>query len=234
MGINFSTDLDYIVHSSHKTGSSSVRDTLRHNNYNTGFIHLLKFNSYLNTYKGVDLNIGLYKQLYNDYKNSLKKMKIITIIRNPIDRLKSSFFQTYHSDEVNYSGINEQNTTIMKNDIPTLYNMFINNVCTSSYEHYHEALDEILYIFQIGFNEFVNNNNYFKYDKNFLEIYVLDFNKLNKEYLSSVLNISINSMDNSNNSNNKIYSKKYSRFKKLNIPDHILNTLKLNSTIQFP
>ena len=47
-------------------------------------------------------------------------MKIITIIRNPKDRLISSFFQSYHTDEISFMGKNETDTTVTINNIEDL------------------------------------------------------------------------------------------------------------------
>ena len=43
----------------------------------------------------------VFIEILQRYKyDNKKKIKIISIIRNPFDRLPSSFFQSYHTDEI--------------------------------------------------------------------------------------------------------------------------------------
>ena len=180
------------------------------------------------------LNSNSYKQLYEDYKKIKKPMKIITIIRNRVDRLKSSFFEHFHSCEIICQKKLETETTIMKDNMNNLLDLFSNYICTKDYIHNHESIDEILDIFNLNFNDFKYNHDfkYFKYNHNFLEIYVLDFNKINNpKYLSNVLDIKINKVISENLSNNKIYSDRYKEFKKQKISKDILDKINSNQLI---
>ena len=60
-----------------------------------------------------------------NYKNiNNKKLKIITCIRNHKNRLLSSFFQSFSSDEIMFNNISENNTTISRKNEDELCIMY--------------------------------------------------------------------------------------------------------------
>ena len=55
-------------------------------------------------------------------------------MRNPFDRLKSSFFQTFHSDQVSFLNIDDNNTFINENNIDLLFTIFCNKILNNKRE----------------------------------------------------------------------------------------------------
>jgi len=81
----FNDNINYLIYSSHKTSSQSLKNTLNKNNFLTTHLHTIDKNNYIN-----------FKNYCYDYnKKNNKKLVIITILRNPFDRIKSSFFKHF-------------------------------------------------------------------------------------------------------------------------------------------
>lgn len=210
-------EIEFLIYSSHKTSTQSTLKILRNNKFKCKHCHIIS-----NIDKGFDKNKFL--EFLINYKNkNNKKLKIITILRNPIDRLISSFFQCFHNDEVHIKHIKYTNTTIMKNDIKTLFNMFQQLIINNDLPDYSitESIDELSDILDI---DLVNNltynkdsNTYYTYTDNLIELYVLNFDNLisknNLLYINTTLglNLSINGSDNL--TTDHIYYKKYLQFK---------------------
>jgi hypothetical protein len=154
-----------------------------------------------------------YKSINN------KKLKIITSVRNPINRLLSSFFQSYSTDEINFNNVNEDNTTIsIKNEdeLCIIYEEHIKNITLPGYM---ESLDELSIILDINILEKLENKkSYYYLDDNLFELYVLDFNCLIDKnvlnYLNNILTLDLNILSSDNLSENKPYYNKYKNIKK--------------------
>jgi len=230
----FNDNINYLVYSSHKTSSQSLINTLNNNSYLTTHLHTIDKNNYIN-----------FKNYCYDYnKKNNKKLVIITILRNPFDRLKSSFFQTFHSDQVAFLNVDENNTFINKNNFDFLFDIFCNKILNNKREEEEylfnrkneiernglpgmsESLFEIDEIFDYAI---INNleiiDNYYYYENNLIKIYVLNFDKLiNNNYLKTIFNIN-NNLLSTNLSSYKIYNEKYIDFKKLELSDDIKNVI---------
>lgn len=77
--------LDYFVFSSHKTMTQSMRVTLTHSGFNCAHSHRLS---------NLKLEESELESLCRDYlKRNGRKLRILSVFRDPIDRLISSFFQ---------------------------------------------------------------------------------------------------------------------------------------------
>ncbi|MFA6204992.1 MAG: sulfotransferase domain-containing protein [Methylocystis sp.] len=78
--------LDYIVFSSHKTMTQSLKETLNYNGFSCVHAHQPKH---------IDLTNKQIMDLSEEYyKHNNKNIKIISVYRDPMDRLISSFFQS--------------------------------------------------------------------------------------------------------------------------------------------
>ncbi len=78
--------LDFIVFSSHKTMTQSLKETLTYNGFSCVHAHQPKH---------IDLTNKQIRELSEEYyKRNNKKIKIISIYRDPMDMLISSFFQS--------------------------------------------------------------------------------------------------------------------------------------------
>lgn len=227
-------NIDYLIYSSHKTSSQSLKNTLNNNCFLTEHLHTIDKNNYI-----------CFKNYCNDYneKNN-KKLTIISILRNPFDRLKSSFFQTFHSDQVSFLNINENNTFINENNVDFLFNVFCNKILNNEREEEEYLFNKKNEIFRNGlpgmseslfeideiFDYQVINNleiidNYYYYENNLIQLYVLSFDKLiNNDYLKNIFNINDNLLS-CNLSSYKLYDKKYVDFKKLILNDEIENII---------
>lgn len=230
----FNNNIDYLIYSSHKTCSQSLKNTLNNNSFLTTHLHTIDKNNYIN-----------FKKYCYDYnKNNNKKLVIITILRNPFDRLKSSFFQTFHCDQVTFLNVDEKKTFITKNNTDFLFDKFCNKILNNKRtedEYVFNKKNEILRNGLPGMSEslfeideifdydIINNieiiDNYYYYENNLIKLYVLSFDKLiNNNYLKTIFNINNNLLSN-NLSSYKIYNKKYIDFKKLVLSDTIKNII---------
>lgn len=222
--------IDFLVYSSHKTSTQSLHAILRSNNIKTGHFHTLLHRTHLNQ-SGKQLKITNTQQAYTQfisslqhYKNkNLKKIKIISVIRNPISRLLSSFFQSFHTSE--HSGLKKgilkkpkRQTTVMTNDTDILLELYNKQVIADKLPGRKESLDELSDIFNINIIEkLILKNNFYYLNHDLFELFVLDFNKLisnnNLPYLNSCLNINCIRNYKKNISENKLYYDKYQKLK---------------------
>ena len=108
--------LDILVYSSHKTGTQTLVDTLNTGGLNTKHCHYLSH---------LEMDKEKFKELLGHYKNKNdKKLKIITVIRNPKNRLISSFFQSFHDDPINFGWKNEFGTIIAISNVDELAGLY--------------------------------------------------------------------------------------------------------------
>lgn len=99
-----------MVNSSHKTSTQTLLAIFNKNNYKAIHCHCI---DNLKLCFVNPLTKETFRQYLINYKNiKTKKLKIITCVRNPINRLLSSFFQSFSTDEINFKNISIENTTI--------------------------------------------------------------------------------------------------------------------------
>jgi hypothetical protein len=217
-------NLDFLVYSSHKTSTQSIITTININNLKSIHFHILsncQNEHYENIKNNQSINHETFIQGLIDYKNTNnKKLRIISIIRNPKDRLISSFFQSFHTDEINYCGKNENNTTInLKNEeeICVFYEELLKK---NKLPGFIESIDEMSDIFKINIiDHLIKKKNYYYLNHELFELYVLDFNKiigLNRlNYLNDILKTNFTIYADINLSNEKQYFSKYKNVKKM-------------------
>ena len=119
---NIFDKIDFLVYSSHKTSTQTMINSLSKSKYKTFHIHhldnlRLQKNNIDTSKENVIEELKIYNKKYK------KKLKIISLIRNPVDRLMSSFFQSHYNDEIRLLKVNEIETTIMKYPINVLCNI---------------------------------------------------------------------------------------------------------------
>ena len=213
--MNFN-DLDFLVYSSHKTSTQSLLAILRANNYKAIHCHVL---NNLKLFCDNPPTKEKFKQYLINYKNSNnKKLKIITCIRNPINRLLSSFFQSFSTDEIIFKNVSEEDTTIsIKNEdeLCSMYEEYIKNMRLPGRI---ESLDELSIILDINILQSLENKEgYYYLDNNLFELYVLDFNSIIDKnvlnYLNNVLKLDLKILSSKNLSENKHYYNKYKNIK---------------------
>jgi hypothetical protein len=168
-----------------------------------------------------------------DYKTTNgKKLKIISVVRNPTDRLFSSFFQTFHSDEIRVYKKIYLKTTVMLNTESTILNMYIKYIIDDELKGRKESLREIGEIFNINIiDNLIKKENYYYLESDLFELYVLNFNEVinnntNLSYINKCLNTNCSNIQKTNLSSEKIYYTKYKSIKKM-IPQHINDVINI-------
>ncbi len=225
MSIDF-TKYDFFIFSSHKTATQTLLATFKINGYNSLHIHTISnFNVVLKlNYTNNELIEYFMKGLAEYKSKNNKKLKIITVIRNPYDRLISSFFQQNYDDMINQYGCIPKNTIIMKHDTNSLKKYFYDQLIADRHNLYNESILEINNLFNIDIlNNVVKQDKSYYYSHDLFELYILDFNEIISTnlniYLSNVLDISIDKIGSSNETSKKIYYEKFKKFKNLVIND---------------
>lgn len=197
-----SLDSDYFIYSSHKSGTMSLRKML-----NTGHIHELKNVNY--TKESFTDDIIHFKIINN------KKLKIITVLREPSKRVISSYFQLHHDREIRELKAGIDNTTIINTDTNILIKNIENFIKNKRYPK--ESLYEIMDIFHFYFNDISVKDNYAYYENNVIELYILDFDRLiddNKlNYLENIFKKRFEN-DYANRTKDKPYYEKFIQVKK--------------------
>ena len=208
-------NLDYLLYSSHKTGTQSIKNTLIQNGYKSKHIHTLKHLISENL-SCVDMSHEKVKEIFlnkiKDLNKSGKKLKIITCIRDPMDRLLSSFFQSYHSDKVMFNNYLPHETPVMTLNKGNLINMYRSLIINNKLPGGYESLEELFDIFNFNELELIEKDNYYCYENEYVEIIVIKFiyfKELTTDYLSKCLNITLRKSKSSNLSSDKIYYDKY-------------------------
>jgi hypothetical protein len=189
-------------------------NSLRKSKYWTFHIHTLNHLSILrstNRSEEFIKHLSLYKTVNN------KKIKIISLIRNPVDRLMSSFFQSYFTNEITSRNIKEQETTIMKYNIEELSKMFIDKLKTKTLPYYYESLYELSDVFNVNIiQNLIKKDDWYYYENDLIELYVLDFKKINDlDYINNALGTNILKIEPDNLSSNKASYAKYNEFKSI-------------------
>jgi len=228
---------DYLIYSSHKTSTQSLKWTLIKSGYQCVNCHTLQYNltrtmsDYFNKSNPLT-HVSFIKYLEDYKKTNGKKLKIISTIRNPIDRLISSFFQTFHSDEIIFKKQQSKNTTIMKNTNQFLLNKYIKHIINDDIKHRKESLSEMSEIFNMNIiKSLVKKENYYYLEHDLFELYVLNFKNIidndnNLDYINHCLNTKCANMQKHNLSSDKLYYPKYISIKKL-IPQHVHDVIKI-------
>jgi len=206
-------NLDYLIYSSHKTSTQSLVKTLVYNKFNT--IHCHDINDLKIHYTKCKITPSVFIQSLENYKNTnKKKLKIISIIRDPKKRLISSFFQSFHTDEVDFKKVKESDTTISTNNCEQLFVKYEDLIKNNTIPRNIESLDEISDIFNINIlNHLENKGEYYYLNHDLFELFVLDFNKLTSRepclYINKCLGINCTQNITKNLTCEKSYYEKY-------------------------
>ena len=216
--------LDILVYSSMKTSTQSLVKTLKTNNLNAQHIHFipnmipLYSNDFSN--KSWEEQKSVFMEYLNTYKTTnIKKLKIITIIRDPLERIKSAFFQIHHNGEINNNNVLKENTTVSKLTVNELIKLFLTKIEENTLVGgSNESLDELAKILDTDIiGKLQNKNTHYYYENNLIKLYVLDFNSVVSNnainYLNTILNINLKTYIGSNKSESKSYYNKYKLFK---------------------
>jgi hypothetical protein len=241
-------NIKYLIYSSHKTSTQTLMSIFKANNIKVNFLHNMSnicvlypkydFHNDIGSGKragwGKYENIKSFKNLvlenfkeYNKVNN--EKLSIISVRRNPKERLFSSLFQIYHTDEISYHQKLETETTIYNLNVNEIYNLYCEEIINNSLPGVIESVDELSFIFDIDIiNNLEKKDNYYYFENNFIKLYVLEFKNTidenNLEYLNTILNINLTINSSGNLSCHKSYYDKYKTVKPM-ITDEINNII---------
>ena len=151
-------DLKFLIYSSHKTSTQSLNCILNTHKYKTRHCHHLSDLTLCMNNPPVYDN---FKQYLINYKNiNKKKLKIISCIRNPKDRLISSFFQSYSSNYGKIEGSDETFISVKtEEELCCFYKSLIEN---KKLPARIESLDELSHILDINIlNEVERKKDYY-------------------------------------------------------------------------
>ena len=203
-------NLDYLVYSSHKTATQTLVKTLNSNSFNCINLHNLP---------DIGLKNGDFQEYLNNYlEKKMKKLNVITVFRDPMERHISSFFQGYGTRPIRLKEVgNEFETIIYRYTIEQLQNKFIQELGNKSLIGLSESIHELCHELQISV-EALNYNNeieYGLYESENIRLYIFRFDILtrNTEYLLSDITEKKILINNANMSNSKWYKDIYSEFK---------------------
>jgi len=241
-------NIDYLIYSSHKTSTQSLSSIFEKNGISHNFLHNMSNICVIYPEYDIFKNIGYgnrmgWGQMKNSfylkkiildnlikYKNSNnKKLNVISIVRNPKERLLSSLFQTYHCDEKSYQNKDETDTTIYKLNEEQIYNLYHNEIVNNTLPGGIEALDELSSIFDIDvISQLQPKEDYYYFENDLIKLYVLKFkhviNENNLTYLNKSLGINVTINSQCNLTENKSYYQKYNIVKNM-INDNINNII---------
>lgn len=204
-------DSDYIVFSSHKTGTQSIVNTFRANGHKAIHLHATR---------NLDLSLDSFKNILAKRKRECgKKPKIITNFRLPVERHVSSFFQWYGTGVLRKNeNLNREDTIISSYSISELNKVFISDLEKSKLVGYKESIHEIFDIFSLKPSDlsvgFLPHS--YQVNHELADIYFFRYDELFKDFmlaLSSVLQIELAKENRLNISSEKWYHSKFFEFK---------------------
>ena len=229
--------LDFLIYSSHKTSTQSLLSILKVNGMKSMHFHTI--HNLKNTFSNIESeyqNQSEYKKKEEFTKNYLKKkifegikayqkkngkkLSIVSIIRNPRQRLISSFFQSFHDDEIYFSGKKPMLTTVKKRTCEELYELYSSYIRNDTLPGGVESLDEMSFFFDTDIlGQLQKYDDYYFFENDLIQLYVLDFEKVigekKLEYLNRVLKINLIKTSESNKTENKNYYEKYKTVKSM-------------------
>jgi len=218
----FKKDPEYLVFSSHKTGTQTIVSALRGSGREEIHLHSLKHLSA--TTDSFRAYLSSYSEKYGH------KVKIISIFRLPIERHISSFFQSYGDGfrrSMPLSTIDD--TVINRLDLEGLKALFLFEVASGRLVGYKESLHEILGVLRIGSVGICKSNESpsLVINHELAEVHLFEFSNLFRQGLALVgssLGVSFDGCRAYNVSANKWYSEKYLNFKTfVSIPKDIVH-----------
>jgi hypothetical protein len=219
-------NIDILIYSAPKTAGNTLKYNLVKSNYKVYYTHNVKFFS--STFPGQNNNISLEE--YIKKESISKKLVVIMVYREFVDRIISLFFQSF---KYFYELKNDESIY----DVPTdvLIDYFNNNVIETyiNSDDYNTNIREGFFeIFPEETNAFIDNYNFMKgystWEKANIQFVVLNFHNI-KNWESNLLEILGNKIvieKSTNTSEEKFYKSKYIDFKeKYLLPKHLADAI---------
>lgn len=130
--------IEFLVYSAHKTGTQTISRTLRSNDISCLHCHSLQNHT-------VNMESGLFAGfLESYYRQNGKKLAIISVFREPLERHISSFFQWHGEGEIVSGKIPDVSSTIIcTKTIADLQDVFLQEIQEQTLIGRRESIDEI-------------------------------------------------------------------------------------------
>ena len=213
-------DIDYLVFSSHKTATQTLRRTLNYTGLECINIHHLP---------DIGLRGGDFQGYLDEYlAHNRKKLNVCSVFREPMERHISSFFQGYGTRPIRLKEVsNEFETIIYKYTIKQLQDKFIQELDDKSLIGIRESLHEICNELHISVEKLNYNSKigYGFHETENIRLYIFRFDFLinNIENLLSDITGKKIIKQNANMGSSKWYKDIYSEFKaSLVVPHHTI------------
>ncbi|QXD31028.1 hypothetical protein [Candidatus Pelagisphaera phototrophica] len=177
-------EIDYLVYSAHKTGTQSLVETLQHNDLKSLHLHQLQ-------------NLGLKKGDFQKYveeyvKKNNRKLKILTVFREPMERQISSFFEAYGSEPIRLDKVKDPTETIIyKYSFKQLQRKFHIELATKTLMGYRESIHEICQELGISLRDFKSideTKKLFLCETESITLHLIEFHELIRNF-ESILTI---------------------------------------------
>ncbi|MFB1036816.1 MAG: putative capsular polysaccharide synthesis family protein [Sinobacterium sp.] len=210
-------DLDYFVYSSHKTATQSITRTLNHNGLKCRHCHF---------FKNTGLKSGEFQTYIKNYlQKNKRKLNVITVFREPMERHISSFFQGHGTRPLRLKEVeNEFGTIIYRYTIEQLQKQFITELSDKSLIGFPESMHDICHELQISTSElnYDEKRQFGIYETEEIKLHILRFDVLVRNYENILSNLSGMRIEEkmSNLSGLKWYKDIYSEFKSSLTVDH--------------
>lgn len=212
---------EFVIYSAHKTGTESMLRSLQrrgktctklHNACNAGFSNPLSL-------------FGALRCQRSRADGAAPPItKILCAIRDPVDRLRSSFFQTFHQDEIIYRSASPDKTTIVRNDTAALHALWCFLVMSDRLPGGVDSIDEIAQV--VSQNRFLWNEQYgclVTPELHGNQIYLFSFEDLIHSNVFLRITGCPLLVQNTTASRESVVAAKYRAFVALPVPDHVRN-----------
>ena len=203
-------DIEFLIYSSHKTATQTILGSLNHNGIKSRHCHHVE-------------NIGLDESEFSRYldmyrQKNHKNLNIISVFRDPLDRLISSFFQWHGSRPVRDREVaSEADALVIAKPITELIDIFADQYCENPEVPIFESIDEICNQLSVQCNELVFSESS-ELGVNHLEkcnLYLFRFDLLVRNFSAQLSSISGKEikLTNRNIGSSKFYADRYQQFR---------------------
>ena len=213
--------IDYLIFTSNKTGSCSIEETLKKNNFKTERAHILK---------ELGLNDGDLGNFIDTYFSKFnRKIEIISVYRDPIERLFSKFFNFHGTSNRKLKNIKEEDTLIGRKTVSELINIFKSSFIPRDMKR-TESIDVLMKELGINFNnlKFDPQKTYCTYSSDKFNLHLFRFDLLVEDMQKNLSELTGQNLSLylTNVSQRKWYHNKYQAFKRqISLPQEIINSI---------
>ena len=202
--------IDYLVFSSHKSGSQTVKGTLQRSGFVCEHCHGLG---------NIEIDTGSFSDFLYDYANRHgRQLRAVSVFREPMQRHVSSFFQWYGSRPLMRGEVEDEGETIIaRQSIDELRDLFLAELKDESLIGYEDSLNEISTELGCSPADLLarKDGSCWVYESPLIHLYIYRFDQLfdnPAQHLSTLVGKEIR-VHVSNVAQGKWYSEIYRRFK---------------------